>query len=155
MGWTLVLGVAFLTGNLSAQETKQEKKEEKKVSIAGQWKVVSGMRAGDEVSEDRLPPEVEITAKKLTMPVPEGDPFVMVYKIDASKKPMEINIEIESGPAPEGKALGIIKMEKGKLMLCYDPMGENRPKKFKTSEDDGFFMFTMEKIEDDKKKKDK
>jgi len=50
------------------------------------------------------------------------------------------------GPIPEGKALGIIKMEKGKLFLCYDSMGAERPKKFATSEDDGRFHFEMEKV---------
>ena len=71
----------------------------------------------------------------------------MNYKLDTSKEPIEINMDIDSGPA-EGKAIGIIKMKKGKLVLCYDPQGESRPKKFETTEDNGCFMFVLEKAKE-------
>ncbi len=127
---------------------EEEKADKKKVSIVGKWKVVEGTRSGEEIDSSRLPPSIKITKKQIKIPSPDGgDGFVMNYKLDTSKEPIEINMDIDSGPA-EGKAIGIIKMKKGKLVLCYDPQGESRPKKFETTEDNGCFMFVLEKAKE-------
>ena len=127
------------------QEVKAKKLDPKK--LLGEWKVVRGERAGEEVGEDRLP-EISISKKEITIPVPDADAFVMEYKLDLDKSPVSVDIKIVEGPAPESEALGILKMEDGKVFLCYDPMGSERPEKFETSEEDGFFMFVMEKAKD-------
>lgn len=116
--------------------------------LVGTWTPVTGERAGEKVADERLGGEIEFTDKQITIPAPGADEgFVMNYTVDASKKPVEIDIEIESGPAPEGKAIGIIKVEDGKMTLCYDPTGATRPEKFETSADDGFFLFECKKAE--------
>ena len=123
---------------------RPEKKSDNK-SLVGKWTVTSGTRQGDDVAEDRLP-EITITEKDLTMPA-GAEEFVMSYKIiEAGKDVMKVDFNIESGPAPEGTALGIMKVDGNKAKLCYDPMGQNRPTEFKTTEENGFFMFVLERV---------
>jgi uncharacterized protein (TIGR03067 family) len=122
--------------------------------MVGNWKYESGERAGDKVDPERLQSIVTVTKEKFVVPAGPEDEFVMSYKIDASTFPVEIDLEIESGPAPEGHAVGIIKLEDGKLYLCYDPTGANRPAEFTTSAEDGRFLFALIKQDDADEKKD-
>ncbi len=149
-------------GRKKTQETegkKEQEKEKKKKSdfdakvLIGKWKVVSGTRSGEDIDGRRLPPQISISKKAFTIPSGGDDNFVMSYKINGSKKPAHIDFKIESGPVPEGKAIGIIKVEKNKMTLCYDSTGQERPEKFKTEEDDSCFMFVLERIKEKKGKK--
>lgn len=117
--------------------------------LIGKWKIKSGTRSGEDIDNSRLPPEITITATTFTIPAGD-DKFVMAYKVVGTKKPISINFEIKEGPVPEGKAVGIIKIEKNKVTLCYDSTGQKRPTEFKTVEDDQCFMFVMERIEEKK-----
>jgi uncharacterized protein (TIGR03067 family) len=122
--------------------------------LIGKWKYESGERAGEQVDPARLQSIVTISKDKFVVPAGPDAEFVMPYKIDDRQQPIAIDLTIESGPAPEGKAAGIIKLENGKLTLCYDPMGGKRPTEFKTTSSDGCFMFVMVKQADDDEKKD-
>lgn len=114
--------------------------------LKGSWKYTSGKRAGEEVAADRLAMGgVTFAEDKLTIPAGPDNEFVMSYKLKAGKKFTEIDLSIESGPAPEGKALGILKWENDELTLCYDPLGANRPTAFESTAENGFFMFVMKK----------
>ena len=123
----------------------EEKMEKKKApSIAGKWKMVSGTRSGAAVGKERLT-MATITDKDITMPAGPDMKFVMSYKLDTTKSPFEIDMEIESGPVPEGSAKGIVKMDGNKMMICYNPSDGERPTKFETAEGDGCFYIVMEK----------
>jgi uncharacterized protein (TIGR03067 family) len=114
--------------------------------FVGTWKVGMGQRAGEEVAEERLGTEIEFTDKQIMIPVPGAEEgFVMNYTLDTTKTPVTIDMEIESGPAPEGKAVGIIKVDDGKMTLCYDPTGAKRPEAFETTAENGFFLFECTK----------
>lgn len=128
---------------------KMKRQKTKPEGIAGQilgkWKCVKGMRAGAEVADDRMASVITIDEKLIFIPVGPDEAFEMSYKIDDSKSPASIDMKIESGPAPEGAAaVGIIKMEDGKVVLCYDPNGVDRPDKFDSTEENGRFLFEME-----------
>ncbi len=119
-----------------------DKKEMKSPPIVGKWKIVSGTRSGAAVPKERL---TAVTVSDKTFTIPAGpSQFVMSYKLDATKSPMEVDMEIESGPAPAGSAKGIVKLDGNKMMLCYKPTGE-RPTKFESVEGDGCYYFEMEK----------
>ena len=119
--------------------------------LVGNWRYTSGQRAGEDVETERLNMggNVEITADSFHVPASETEKFVMSYELDTSTSPVSIDLSIEEGPAPEGVAVGIIKMEDGKLVFCYDPTGQNRPESFETDEGNGFFMFELERVEDE------
>ncbi|MEL7499394.1 MAG: TIGR03067 domain-containing protein [Planctomycetota bacterium] len=127
--------------------------------LVGSWQVTKGVRAGEEVDGSRLP---VITIDKKSITIPAGaENFVMNYKLDDKNRPVKVDMAIAAGPAPEGsKALGIIKRQRKKLTLCYDPMGMTRPTKFESTSDNNFFLFEMEleaseKEDGDKKDGDK
>lgn len=135
----------------SATDTKAKAKptddQFNRKKFKGTWKVIEGERSGQKVDASRLPPAIEVTEKELTIPTGDGNPFKFSYKIDSSKSPAHIDFEITGGPVPQGKALGIIKIEKGIVTLCYDSKGEKRPEKFETSEGDGRFLFKLKMAE--------
>jgi uncharacterized protein (TIGR03067 family) len=113
--------------------------------MVGNWNVTEGTRAGEKVAEDRLA-EAKITFDKDKITIPAGDDeFIMSYKIIAGTSPVEIDMKIESGPAPEGSAAkGIVKFEGDKFILCYHPEAGDRPAKFESTAENGCFLFTME-----------
>lgn len=118
----------------------------KPADLVGSWKYKSGQRAGEDVAEDRLAMGgVTFAEDTLTIPAGPDAEFVMGYKLKAGKQFTEIDMEIQSGPAPEGKAVGILKWENDELTLCYDPTGATRPTKFESTGDNGFFLFVMKK----------
>ncbi len=130
-------------------EFKRAAKELSAKALEGQWKYVSGKRAGEAVAKDRLAMNVKVKDGKFTIPTGAED-FVMSFKIDAKKSPATIDMKIESGPAGEGEAVGIIKMEGDKFVLCYDAYGSGkRPTEFDSTQENGFFMFTLERMDDD------
>ncbi len=135
---------------MEAQEESKPKAEDKpkveKNPLVGDWKMLNGVSRGEKVPSDRMPPEISVTAEVFTLPSPEGgDPFVMSYVVDDSKKPASIDFNIESGPIPQGEALGIFKLVDDKLTLIYDPTAQNRPESFESTEENGYLMFEMKK----------
>jgi uncharacterized protein (TIGR03067 family) len=125
-----------------------------KEMLVGEWGFKSGKRAGEDIAEERLKGSATFTADKVTIPAGPNEKFVMSFKIKEGKKNAEIDLNIESGPAPEGKAIGIVKFDDKKLVLCYDPEGKNRPAKFESTGENGCFLFVLEKKADDKKSDD-
>ncbi len=131
------------------KEPMTKKDSDKNSPFVGRWQIKSGSEAGEKVPQERLP-VVVVTDDAFHVPAGTDEEFVMEYKIDKSKKPMEVDFKIVSGPIPEGKALGIIKIEKDEMTLCYDPTGAKRPEKFETSDENKCFLFSMKKMAEDK-----
>ena len=135
--------LAFNSAFAQKKESTTEVDDSAVIDISGTYKVLSGKRAGEDIGEDRLPPEIKVSDDAFTIPSP-GATFVMSYQIDSTASPMAIDMKIKEG-APESPGLGIVKMEGNKLTLCYDPMGQERPDSFESTEDNGAFLFVMEK----------
>lgn len=122
-----------------------QKKPFDREALVGDWKYASGERAGEAIAPDRLQGIVTVSKDKFVVPAGPGAEFVMSYTVDDKRFPVGIDLTIESGPAPEGKAVGLIQLDEGKLRFCYDSTGANRPTEFKTSAEDGYFLFTLVK----------
>ncbi len=119
--------------------------------LVGDWTVVEGTKAGDKA--EKLDGTLTVAKDKLTLTA--GDlKFVFAYKLDEKAAPATIDMTIlEPESFKDGKAKGILKMADGKVSLCYHPMGGDRPKEFKSTKEDGNFLFVMKKK--DEKKEDK
>lgn len=115
--------------------------------MVGDWQCVQGVRAGEDLPDERLAPEINVSKKDITIPLGPEMKFVMSYTVNADTTPAEIDMKIEEGPG-EGNAVGIVQMKDGKFYLCYDPTGQNRPESFESTSDNGFFLFVMEAIVD-------
>lgn len=132
-------------GIVTAQETESKAPAMDVEKLFGDWEYVSGVRAGEDVAEERLMGTVTISKENFKIPGgPEGD-FVMSYQIDASKSPATVDFKIESGPAPEGNAKGLIKLDGDKLWICYEPMGGDRPEELKSTAENGAFFFELKR----------
>lgn len=132
----------FFMFAMKKAESKFDAKE-----MIGEWRCVSGKRAGEDVPDDRMAPSIKFTKDGITIPIGPDSAFEMSYTIDADKSPAEIDMEIENGPG-DGTALGIVKIADGKFWLCYDPTGQNRPEAFESTEENGCFLFEMEAVDD-------
>ena len=116
--------------------------------LVGDWTIVEGTKAGDKTEKAGGP--VTVTKDKMTLKN-EDITFVFGFKLDEKATPAAIDFTIlEPDSFKDGKAKGIIKLADGKVTLCYHPMGGDRPKEFKSTKEDGNFLFVMKK-KDDKK----
>lgn len=116
--------------------------------LVGTWSYASGTRAGEEVPAERLTGDVIFTEETVTLPAGEMT-FVMSYELNSDTSPVEIDLSVKEGPAPEGSAAkGIIKKVDGHIVFCYDSMGANRPESFESTGENGFFMFKL-KVKDE------
>jgi uncharacterized protein (TIGR03067 family) len=110
--------------------------------LVGTWTYASGMRGGQAVANERIAGEVVFTEDTITLPVAEGMKFVMSYKLVTDDTPIGIDLEIKDGPEG-GTAKGIIKKDGDQIVFCYDAFGGKRPETFESTDDNGFFLFTL------------
>jgi uncharacterized protein (TIGR03067 family) len=140
--------LAYANGDtVDKKEKADDDSKSEKNPLVGSWEMLSGKKGGADVEAGRMPPSIKISNDAFTLPSPEGgEPFVMSYVVDKSTTPHNIDFNIESGPVPQGEALGIFKLEDDKMTLIYDPTAQNRPEKFESTEDNGCLMFVMKKM---------
>ena len=131
------------------RKTKSDNSDGLAKWIVGKWMCTKGVKSGADVAAERMESAITFTKDMITIPIGEGAAFEMSYTIDASKKPAQIDMKIEKGPAPPGSpASGIIKRDGDKFILCYDAMGKGRPEKFESTEDNQAFYFEMKREEE-------
>ncbi len=148
----LVLAAMIAVPGATADE-KQPKFDAAK--MVGSYKFVSGVRDGKKVEEKNFK-EIALTVTKdeMVLKTADGD-FKFGYKIDASKTPVAIDLEILDGPIGKGaKSKGIVALDGDTLKIAYHPMEGDRPKDFECKSGSGCFGFTVKKTEP-KKEKDK
>jgi uncharacterized protein (TIGR03067 family) len=136
---TLMVALVLAMGYAVAEEKKTP-------SLAGKWKIVSGVKDGEKISTEKLGTEpLDIQADKMILKTPEAT-FNFSYKLNAKTSPIEVDMTIESPDAFKGsKALGIVAMDGKKAKLAYNPMGGDRPKNFDAKAGSGEFSFELEK----------
>jgi uncharacterized protein (TIGR03067 family) len=138
---TFGLAVALLAASAAtAEDTKFDA-----AKLEGTWTYVSGKKAGDDSAKEALAGTAIIT--KDTFTLKGTDPamtFVIGYKLDTTKSPVAIDMDIKDGPVKEGKAIGIIQVKGDEITLCY-VMGDKRPTKFESTKDNGAFLFVLKK----------
>lgn len=140
----LIVGAAVAGGDEKAARFDPEK-------LLGKYVEIEGMKAGEKADPDRLKGQF-VTVTKDIFKI-EGDQpeqtFEFAYKLNTTKNPIEIDLEIQFPDDLKGnKASGIIAFDGKTLKLCYHATSENdRPKKFESTEKNGYFLWTMKKVE--------
>jgi uncharacterized protein (TIGR03067 family) len=123
-GFLVILGAPGTAGE------KASKKDED--LIKGTWSIKSAAKEGQKESEDKLK-ELKITfaaGGKLNVMGP-GKDSEGTYKLDASRKPKQIDVTIDDG----GKELtlkGIYELKKDSLKICLAHPPDERPTEFAT-----------------------
>lgn len=99
-------------------------------TLQGVWTVVSMEQDGEPLAADRLS-KITLTIKGENFTFDTGDDsHDGLYKIDPSKDPKELNIEITRGDEKGKVYLVIYKFEDGKMIQCMQVSNKERPKQF-------------------------
>ena len=138
------LGLALVVVLAAPADDKKEKLSIDPAKLVGEWAYVAGVRAGEKVPQDHLAGTVTFGKDTVTVPADKDSKFLMEFKIDTSKTPATIDLNIKDGPVKEGKAVGIIELNGDTLKLCYTIQG-NRPEKFESTKENMAFCFTLQR----------
>jgi uncharacterized protein (TIGR03067 family) len=133
----LAVGLLFATIALAAATVADEAADKKdKEKLQGTWTAVSGEKEGKEDPEAK---EHTLVFDGDKFSVKKGDKIVVrgTFKIDASKSPKTMDIEISEGPEDvKGKtAQAIYALDGDDLTWCVaEPGSSDRPEKLATKE---------------------
>jgi uncharacterized protein (TIGR03067 family) len=147
MSWlrALVLGAGLVAVSAAAADDEKTGKLDPG-KLVGTYKITEGKKAGEKIGDDAKKGSVIFTKETITIKGDDGMAFEFSYKLDPKETPAAIDMEITKPDALKGaKAMGILEAEKDELKLCYHPEGKERPKKFESTKDNGYYMFTMKK----------
>jgi uncharacterized protein (TIGR03067 family) len=127
----MVVTVAFLTGTDDVGKSDIAK-------FQGNWQLVSLERDGKKSPAD------EVNKIKLTI---QGNRFVLkkdsvvvsegTFKLDAAKKPKEIEETLTAGPNKGKVFLAIYEVDDREQRICFAAPGKDRPKEFSSSPGSG------------------
>jgi uncharacterized protein (TIGR03067 family) len=104
--------------------------------LLGTWVIVSGEADGKPSPPDKIKGS-QMTVDKKTIKLTDKDDkqlWILDYKLDASKKPAEIDMTVAEGQGAGKSSQGIYELDGDTLKICYGLPGANRPKDFKTKE---------------------
>ena len=149
MARALVLGAATLLVSAAAADDKKDGVKLDPAKIAGSYTFVSGVRDGEKIDAKNFKGiALVVTKENMLLKTPDGD-FKFGYKIDATKSPAALDLEILEGPVGKGaKSKGIIAQTGDTLKIAYHPMEGERPTDFEGKK--GAFAFTVKKAADKK-----
>ena len=114
-----------------------------KDKLRGTWIPVAVTKDGTEISEEDIKAKnfkMVITAEKLTLPNPD-DPQDVAYKLDAAKKPKQIDLLLKDGTT----AKGIYSLEGTRLKFCLEKVGGERPTAFAAPEGSKHLLIVFKK----------
>jgi uncharacterized protein (TIGR03067 family) len=144
---TILAAVAALLV-LAGSSVKGDSGKKDKDQLQGTWVAVSGEIAGQELPEGlvkKLGLTLTIKDEKYTFTGDNQDEEGTI-KVDPTKKPKTLDIDIQSGPDKGKKQVGIYTLEGDTWKLCFAKAGnEERPKDFKTTADNDLRMFVMKR----------
>jgi RNA polymerase sigma-70 factor (ECF subfamily) len=102
-----------------------------KEKIQGTWVIESAKMGGKDLPEEETKGmKMVFAGDKVTVTL-KGEDKEGTFKLDPSKKPKEIDVEIKGAP---NAGEGIYQLEGDKLTLCIDDAGKQRPTEFKSEE---------------------
>src|SRR5262249_37449624 len=116
--WRL-LGIAgvVLVGLASLARADDANEKELK-RLEGKWKFVSLTVDGDEAPQDFIKNGWwSFRGREITMPGPNKEKIT--FEVDPSRSPRTIDLTGADGPSKGKKMLGIYKLQKGRLTICF------------------------------------
>lgn len=141
-GWLGLIAVGLVAGVAAADD----KAKFDPAKMLGTWTYVSGEKDGNKIPADNLKQgTVEISKDNIMLKSPDGK-YVIKYRVEATKTPARLDMEITEGPQGVGsKAEGIVALDGGQLKICYPPMGGAAPKDFSAKAGSGLHLFVLKK----------
>ena len=138
-------GIAWIGVPAAAAAAADDAADKDKKAIQGKWKIVSAKHG-----EKDLPDEERDKINETGM-VFDGDkmtaPHNGSFKLDASKKPKEIDLTIDDGPENRrGMYKGVYVIDGDKLTLHLGPPGQDRPTKIEADKDAMTMILVLERV---------
>ena len=135
-------------GLLVVADAPKEDVKKDKEQLQGTWKAVTAQERG-ETKDDAEDHRLTFSGDEFS--IKKGDETVIKgrFKIDASKKPKHIDMEILEA-RKEGfngkKAVGIFELDGDTLKWCTnEPGGSERPKEFSSAADNKHLLVTLKR----------
>jgi uncharacterized protein (TIGR03067 family) len=148
MGETLmkVRMLAIVTVSLLlGADAKDEATKKVSKDLLGVWKVEKAERNGSAAPADVVA-KLSLVFAEDKVTIKEGDGGEeATYKIDASQKPMTLDITPLQGPNANKTAKGIIQLEGDSLKMCWSRPGGERPKEFVTKTGTNTLLFVLKR----------
>ena len=135
----LFLGILFSVVTSALAEGEDD--------LKGEWEVISFTGDGEEIPKDKSPiAKLVFDKTKLTM---TGDqkPKEFSYKLNASKKPKQMDLTPLSGPFKDKTTLAIYELSGDTLKLCvYNKESKERPAEFKSEKGSSLGLLILKRI---------
>ena len=146
----VALGVFFILPLGAAPGKDKEDKDDLK-KFEGNWTIASWRQYGRDIDQEQLDTaKWEVKGDKYTFEM-GGNQEEGKLKVDGSKKPATLDLDITSGNDKGKGQPGIYKIDGDTITVCMAaPGGKDRPKDFTSTEDDMQILVTMKR----KKKED-
>lgn len=141
---------AFALALAVAAPTKDDPKKQAAPTIVGEWTCIKFVGDGLERTEINELKEIgfEFTADGKFRGRFGNERFAGTYTIEPAKDPAEIDLKHEG---KDKKGLGLFKIEKDTLTLCFAEGGKDRPAKLASPAGTRIMLMTFTRVE---KKKD-
>ena len=126
-----VLALGLLLAADDKDQADAAKKDLK--ALEGTWKAVKGEEGGKDVAAGEIRKyELAIKGDKYTLRVNGEEQEQGTLKLDPSKKPKAVDLKITKGEDVGKDQYAVYQVEGDKFMLCFAPVGKDRPKQLKT-----------------------
>lgn len=137
-----LLALIVVSLSLAADDTKKADESAKK--IEGVWQGVSLEQDGNK-NDDANNLTVEIKDGKYEVKMGDETTGKGKLKLDPTKKPHALDIEVEEGANSGQTQLGIYEVEDGMLKICFAQADKPRPKEFSAKEGSGNTLVVLKR----------
>jgi uncharacterized protein (TIGR03067 family) len=132
MGMALGLAVCLLLGADAAEDSK---------ALQGTWTLVSGEVSGKAMTAEEIKDgKLTIKGDTYTVEIKGREKSTGVQKLDATKKPKTLDGKSSAGADKDKTILGIYELKGDEFRISLAPPGKERPTKFTTAPDSGYWM---------------
>jgi uncharacterized protein (TIGR03067 family) len=140
------IGLAAPGGPGAAADDKADLEKEVK-KFQGTWTFESSEAGGQQLPAGELK-ELVITFAGDKHTIKKGDQVVQVgaQKLDPSKSPKAIDVNMTEGPNKGVFMLGIYEINGDTLKVCFDPQGKKRPTEFKSAPGSANFVNVHKRV---------
>ena len=148
----VVVGLLALAIGAAAAPTKDKKEEKDDLKkMEGEWKVTAWEQGGEALPAEGLEGSTwTVKGEKYTFTM-GGNVEEGTFKLDSTKKPATIDLDITGGNCKGNKQPGIYKIDGDTMTFSFNrPGGTGRPTEFKSTEEgDTFILVTLKRHKKD------